>query len=69
MADDLVTKSGFIDFDSRNPLLEEEDGTVWRLEGECAMEILLGSDVVLTAVQNGASTLEVKSYQIIKSDG
>ncbi len=68
MADGLITKSGFIDFDSRNPLLEEDDGTVWRLEGEVAMKILLGSDLVLTAVQTGASTLEVRSFEVIQKE-
>lgn len=65
MAEELVTKSGFIDFDSRNPLLEEDDGTVWRLEGEVAMKILLGSDVVLTAVPTGAKALEVRSFEVL----
>lgn len=68
MADELVKKSGFIDFDSRNPLLEEDDGTVWRLEGDVAMEILPGSDVVLTAVQTGAKTLEVKSFEVVDEE-
>lgn len=68
MADELVTKSGFIDFDSRNPLLEEDNGNVWRLEGDVAMEILLGSDVVLTAVQTGTKTLEVRSFEILDDE-
>jgi len=68
MADELVTKLGFIDFDSCNPLLEEEDGTVWRLEGEVAMEILLGSDVVLTAVQTGLKTLEVRTFEVLDEE-
>ena len=62
----LVTKSGFVDFDSRNPLLEEDDGTVWRLEGEAAFEILLGSDVVVSARQTGPSTLQVESFRVIE---
>lgn len=65
MAEELVTKSGFIDFDSRNPLLEEEDGAVWRLEGEVAIKILLGSEVVLTGVRTGASTIEVRSFEAL----
>lgn len=65
MTDELVTKAGFIDFDSRNPLLEEDDGTVWRLEGEVAMKILLGSDVVLTALPTGAKTLEARSFEVL----
>lgn len=68
MAEELVTKLGFIDFDSRNPLLEEHDGTVWRLEGEIAIEILLGSDVVLTGVRTDASTIEVRSFEVLAED-
>lgn len=65
MVEEIIIKSGFIDFDSRNPLLEEEDGTVWRLEGEVAMEILLGSDVMLTGLRTGASTIEVTSFEVL----
>lgn len=59
--------------DARDPvpgysLLKEDDGTVWRLEGEVAMEILLDSVVVLTAVQAGAKTLEVRSFEVLDSN-
>ena len=66
MPDDIVTKSGFIDFDSRNPLLEKDDGTVWRLEGEIAFDdIPMGADVEIGAVQAGPETLDVRSFRII----
>lgn len=68
MAEEIVTRSGFIDFDSRNPLLEEDDGTVWRLEGQVAMDILLGSDVVLTGIRTGALSIEVTSFELLTED-
>jgi hypothetical protein len=55
----LVEVSGEIDFDSRNPILVEDDGRRWRLEG--AESLLVGDYVTLAATKQDFDTLVVRA--------
>lgn len=55
--------SGFVDFDTRNPILETENGRRWRLEG--GHSLFIGDDVTIAATQIDEVTLQVRA--VLKS--
>ena len=55
----VLTLSGEIDFDSRNPILVQDDGQKWLLEG--ADHLFIGDYVTVSGIQVGPKTLLVKA--------
>ena len=56
---EVIEVTGEIDFDSRNPILEEENGKRWRLVG--ADHLFISDEVTVAGVRRGESTLEVRA--------
>lgn len=54
-----VERTGQIDFDSRGLILEEEDGTRWRLVGRHAAGILIGDEVTVRGELTPGGEIEV----------
>lgn len=54
----VIEVSGEIDFDSRNPILEEGNGLRWRLEG--AERLLIGDYVTVAATRQDFDTLVMR---------
>ena len=55
----VVEVSGEIDFDSHNPILVEDGGRRWRLEG--ASSLLVGDYVTVAATKQDFDTLVVRA--------
>ena len=55
----VIEVTGEIDFDSRNPILEEESGKRWRLVG--ADHLFISDTVTVAGVERTPGTLEVRA--------
>ncbi len=56
---EVIEVSGEVDFESLNPVLVEESGRRWRLQGRS--DLLVGDCVTLSATREDCDTLRVRA--------